>query len=85
MWSSFPPDQSSAEEDADESDDKESPTTKLAKLEARVKELTDRESELLEQVYAMKLENQVRNVKQQKNWHSFVLSQRRTFVKVFLM
>ena len=39
--------------------DKKSNKSKMEKLEARVQELAVREGELMEQIYAMKLENQV--------------------------
>ena len=44
---------------ADGSGDKKSNKSKMEKLEARVQELAAREGELMEQIYAMKLENQV--------------------------
>ena len=52
-------DEESDKPPADGSGDKKSNKSKMEKLEARVQELAAREGELMEQVYAMKLENQV--------------------------
>ncbi len=55
-----PSNEKSAQLLLDASGDKSGDVSRVTELETRVRELSDRESELLERVYAMKLENQVR-------------------------